>query len=346
MQLPLGRLTAALIAIVAIAAVAASVPIVVETPSDAGTGGSGGGVPEVNGSETESVGPTSAIIVRAVGFAALVLVILALLAFVLHDRRKLLRTLVTVSALTAIIVIISYLALRAMDAAANNPREPPDVAMPNGTLDGSSDSGDARGASRSPVLRAAEVLGLGIVVLGLVLVGLAARYRLRGADDADADPGATADVRTVAGDAADRIETESVESVENAVYEAWYRMTTYLPVEDPETSTPGEFAAAAIDAGLDRSDVEELTDLFESVRYGPETASTVTERRAVEILRRIESAYADSETAPAADGSWNRDRSGSGVTPPAATETDDDESTAGRAGGSADTDARREGDNR
>ena len=64
---------------------------------------------------------------------------------------------------------------------------------------------------------------------------------------------------------------------------------------DPEISqelpTPGEFAAAAVDAGIDREDVVELTGLFERVRYGSEAATADREARALDALRRIDDQY-------------------------------------------------------
>jgi len=69
-------------------------------------------------------------------------------------------------------------------------------------------------------------------------------------------------------------------------------MTDLLEVAHPEASTPEDFADAAVEAGMRREDVEELTDLFRTVRYGPEGATPGREQRAVEALRRIESTYA------------------------------------------------------
>jgi len=102
--------------------------------------------------------------------------------------------------------------------------------------------------------------------------------------------GDAAAVGRAAGRAADRIEDS--EGVGNGVYRAWVEMTRHLDVEHPESSTPSEFAAAAAEAGLDGDDVEELTWLFEEVRYGGREATADRESRAVEALRRIESAYA------------------------------------------------------
>ena len=69
------------------------------------------------------------------------------------------------------------------------------------------------------------------------------------------------------------------------------RMTAALDVDSPGTTTPREFQRTAVEAGMDRSDVAELTELFESVRYGGLEPTDERERRAVETLRRIESDY-------------------------------------------------------
>ena len=100
-------------------------------------------------------------------------------------------------------------------------------------------------------------------------------------------------VGRAAGAAADRIAEEADAS--NEVYRAWAEMTEYLAVEGPESSTPAEFAAAAVDAGMAPDDVRELTELFEAVRYGTDDATEEREERALAALRRIETAYAEAE---------------------------------------------------
>ena len=97
-------------------------------------------------------------------------------------------------------------------------------------------------------------------------------------------------VGRLAGTAADRIDAADVDA-ENEVYRAWRRMTAALDVDSPGTTTPREFQRTAVEAGMDRSDVAELTELFESVRYGGLEPTDEQERRAVETLRRIESDY-------------------------------------------------------
>lgn len=93
---------------------------------------------------------------------------------------------------------------------------------------------------------------------------------------------------SVAGDIADRL--EQPDSEENLVFTAWAELTGFVDVESPRSATPIEFAEAAIDAGMDPAHVEELTDLFQKVRYGGEESEPF-EDRAVTVLRRIETAY-------------------------------------------------------
>jgi hypothetical protein len=132
--------------------------------------------------------------------------------------------------------------------------------------------------------------------------------------DPEEDQPDVAAVARTAGEAADRIEADA--DTDNEVYRAWVEMTRHLAVEHPQSSTPAEFAAAAVDAGMARGDVEELTDLFEAVRYGGEPATRERESRAVAALRRIEATYADADSDTDGDGTdpdgTGRNGSGSG----------------------------------
>ncbi|MFT4891933.1 MAG: hypothetical protein ACI9YT_002870 [Halobacteriales archaeon] len=113
-------------------------------------------------------------------------------------------------------------------------------------------------------------------------------------EDEDDESADTTDLETigrVAGRAADRI--DQIESFENEVYRAWAEMTTELEVDHPRSSTPGEFARVAVDAGMAQEDVDRLTELFEAVRYGGRAPTEERERTAIETLRRIENQYAD-----------------------------------------------------
>ena len=132
----------------------------------------------------------------------------------------------------------------------------------------------------------------------VLLVGLYLFSDVRTGTDEDETPDRTDEERRsaigrAAGRAADRIE-DSVD-VKNEVYRAWHEMTDHLDVDSPESSTPGEFADAAVDAGMTGDDVAELTTLFEEVRYGGRDPTEDREERAVDALRRIETAYAGDE---------------------------------------------------
>ncbi|WP_141212635.1 DUF4129 domain-containing protein, partial [Halorubrum sp. Ea8] len=100
------------------------------------------------------------------------------------------------------------------------------------------------------------------------------------------------EVGRTAGAAADRIERSDAD---NGVYRAWRDMTEALDVDRPASSTPAEFAAAAVDAGVDAEPVGDLTAVFERVRYGGEEATEERERRAAEALRRIEERHGGAE---------------------------------------------------
>lgn len=138
------------------------------------------------------------------------------------------------------------------------------------------------------------LVGLGVALVAAVaLLFVSSSGTDPESEEATAEPDPDPDVEAVgraAGEAADRI--ESATDVDNEVYRAWREMTTHLDVSNPESSTPAEFAGAAVDAGMSRDDVAELTSLFEAVRYGGESPTEERERRAVEALRRIEREYA------------------------------------------------------
>ncbi|MFB6219827.1 MAG: DUF4129 domain-containing protein [Halolamina sp.] len=165
-----------------------------------------------------------------------------------------------------------------------------------------STAGGSMGDAADAVASQPSIL-LGIVLV--VLVGAAVLLLFVATGDAGEEPEETEEMPSepempdigaigrAAGDAADRIVGEA--DAENEVYRAWAEMTDYLAVEGPESSTPAEFAEAAIDAGMAPDDVRELTDLFEAVRYGTEEATADREARAVAALRRVEDGYAEGE---------------------------------------------------
>lgn len=175
-------------------------------------------------------------------------------------------------------------------ALANASNESPGVG--DGTGDG---EGDSRTVPELPLALLAIVAILAAALVGGVLVNRESDddvdpFESDAAalvdDEADVDVEAFGDV---AGRAADRI--ERTDELDNEIYRAWVEMTGHLDVEHPASSTPGEFADAAIAAGVAPDDVAELTELFERVRYGHDDPTTERERRAIDALRRIESQY-------------------------------------------------------
>lgn len=174
------------------------------------------------------------------------------------------------------------------------PAPPEEVNETDGGGSGTSGDGDNGVFSMGPIL---FVLG----VITAIFVGGLFATREAGDDDdpapAEADPEPdehtdAAAVASAAGRAADRIDTAGGDDVDNEIYRAWQEMTELLEVSRPESSTPREFADAAIDAGLEREHVDELTRLFEDVRYGDAETTPAMEERALEVLRQIEDTYA------------------------------------------------------
>jgi hypothetical protein len=205
-------------------------------------------------------------------------------------RREALRTVLAIGLVLAALVALLRLLSPPTDLTTAGPG--------TGVLFG----GGGGGTGGQGTARPEPPLSVVLLVTGLAVAGAAAALvRTRGEADDDETAGTDADRRgpdaaavgRVAARAADRV--ESGDDVDNAVYRTWREMTDLLDVESPETTTPGEFAAVAVEAGLGRDDVEELTGLFEDVRYGETSPSAARERRAVAVFRRIERRYAEDE---------------------------------------------------
>lgn len=154
-------------------------------------------------------------------------------------------------------------------------------------------AGGADGAVASPNLPT-ELFALVVGVLtlgGLGLLYVMARQEdeIVPVEQEQDDEPTTDSFAEAAGRAADRIESANV-PVDNAVYQAWWEMTNLLNIENPKTVAPYEFAEEAIELGLDRDDVTELTQLFTEVRYGGKDPDT-REEDALQVLRTIEEKY-------------------------------------------------------
>lgn len=219
-----------------------------------------------------------------------VIAALAVIAYVIIYWREALGIILAGVALLGLVFLLSQFL-----SSPAPPPSPPMMEPGNGSIFGGGGGGGSDTTQPSP-----PSLML-LLILGLALVGaVVALFRTTTGDGDDSpeepDDGDTnaAAVGRAAGRAADRLEAEA--DVDNEVYRTWQEMTELLDVDDPGTSTPGEFAAAAVKAGLGRDDVGELTRLFEDVRYGNQQPSDEHERRAIAVFRRIEDRYAEDDS--------------------------------------------------
>jgi len=73
----------------------------------------------------------------------------------------------------------------------------------------------------------------------------------------------------------------------NEVDRLWLRMVRGLDVDDPETTTPTEFAREAVRDGMDSDGVRALTGVFEEVRYGDTGVTEDRKRRARAGYRKL-----------------------------------------------------------
>ncbi len=281
----------AALAVLAVAFAAATLDSTVTTqpsgPDGPGSGegsGTGGLAPPESG---DSPGTTLQIpFLSELLVLIAVLTALAILAYLYLHWRSVLRVVVGLAVLLGLLTLLAqFLSVQAT---------PPATSLP-APIDGSPAGGGGGGESTQP----SPFPLLATFVFGVVLVGsltALVRGRSESSGETTSAPETTdgvdaAAVGRAAGQAADTL--EATEDVENEVYRAWREMTELLDVDDPETSTPTEFADAAIDAGMGRADVRELTRLFRTVRYGTVEPDEDHERRAIDVLRRIEARYAE-----------------------------------------------------
>ncbi|WP_440771623.1 DUF4129 domain-containing protein [Natronorubrum sp. DTA28] len=306
----LRRLAVAACAIVAIALVAATIRSPLETGGDGTGGGSGGGEgdgvgqpapPESGGDVTVPPFLEYLIVLLLVIFA------LALVWYLLAHRREAVKLIAIGLVVLSVTAVLVYAMMSVLPFAAGE-FEPPEQFSESG------EGGDGEGSSGSEEdtsISTGPIFVLLALLTAIFLGGLFLSRESGGAedrrsgsdlatDDARIDGETTAAVGTAAGAAADRL--EETDEFDNAVYRAWKEMTEPLEVARPDSSTPREFARAATDVGMDRTDVDELTRLFEDVRYGDAPTTPEREARAIEVLRRIEAEYADASDADSSDG--------------------------------------------
>lgn len=282
-------LGAALLGVVALALAAATLTSTVSDPRGGAPGGPEGDGPGFFPTPEPPEPPAEFIDLPLLGDLLTVLLVVGVLlavAYALVHRREALRTLV-------LVVVLAALAYLLFEALAGLSGGGGTGGLPLGGSDGVLGSGGEERSSATE-LPAPPVLLLAIFAFAF-LVAVAAVLRSTGGDAAsDAPPDQPGDVAAVgraAGRAADRIREGT--HADNEVYRAWREMTGLLDVPNPESSTPGEFADAAVAAGMTAGDVDELTRLFESVRYGGVDPDRSLERRALSAFDRIEASYAE-----------------------------------------------------
>ena len=299
----LGVVSLAVLAILAIAVGAAAVDAPTRTAGSGPTVGEGSGVLPGEG-RTFDLGQslpepadTTAFPSAVLGvLGAVVLAAFLVSLYVLRDELGLaeLKTVAVLSVVFGITLTVLYVLLQLLggsDGAENGSGAFGEGAL---SLGGGGGSSSLDGAARSLTVDS-PLLAVAAAAVLLVAIGFLVRSGRATAEDGDDEgPSPTAGPATpnvaelgrTAGTAADRIADGA--SVDNEIYRAWREMTEQLPMENPRSRTPREFARAATDAGMAREDVAALTDVFRAVRYGGTDVTAEREALAVAALRRIE----------------------------------------------------------
>ncbi|AEH35384.1 DUF4129 domain-containing protein [Halopiger xanaduensis] len=317
------RLLAAVSAIAAIALAAATIENPLETGGSEGVGPGEGGGPGQQPMPTQPVaGGDAPPFLEYLVYAVLIIIAVALVWYLLAYRRDAVKMIAVVLAVCLVGALLFAFLFQGFspELDAQPIEEPATVNNSSGGGDFGSGEGETDSFSTGPLLFVLSVI-TAIFVGGLLV------SRRGGNSESDAPPVVenepdesgteAAAVGSAAGRAADRIDGAATD-VDNEIYRAWKEMTALLEVDRPDSSTPREFATAAVEAGIDREYVGELTRLFEEVRYGDVETTSEMETRAVDVLRRIEDEYAagdergDRTDGGTDDAGTGRDASGGG----------------------------------
>ncbi|MCU4752127.1 DUF4129 domain-containing protein [Halobacteria archaeon AArc-curdl1] len=306
------RLVVALAVIASIGFIAATIADPIDPAGSPGTGpadepGPGEQIPDTEMDEQPSGElPT---FLEYLLYALVAIAGIALVWYLLYFRREAVKAGAVLLLASTIIIAVIYLLLQLGNAPelGGAPNETVNETPEVGGGDPGADTERETDNQVPPILAAVGLLAF-IFIAGLLLSN-------RSPGDGDTSTESAADteptddqlaVASAAGRAADRIDDAHSSALDNEVYRAWREMTDSLEVDRPETTTPGEFADAAVGAGLAREHVDELTKLFQDVRYGHEETTEARERRAVSILREIEDTYGDGEEVDESD-EWGTD---------------------------------------
>jgi hypothetical protein len=229
------------------------------------------------------------------------LALLASLVYMaVYDRRRLAVFLGILVVIVLFGLLIQQLELQPADS---NPTGTPSGGGESGESDEGSGSergtGGGSGQAEDNTAVAVPALLLGVVFLVLLFISYLLVDRTvtepGPAETEESEPQEPTALGEIAGQAADRIEGggDHTTAADNEVYRAWQEMTAQLDIERGETTTPREFEARATEVGMAADDVRELRRLFEDIRYGGESPTDDRERRAVTVLRRVETRYGE-----------------------------------------------------
>jgi len=173
--------------------------------------------------------------------------------------------------------------------------------------DGNGSGGIAEvGPSVPPIFLVGGFAVLFVGVAAVLYISSGSREYVPEDEDEEEEEADVADIAAAAAAAAERLEARDAD-VDNEVYRAWWDMTQLLNVSSPETYTPGQFAEAAVELGIDEEHVDALTTLFEEVRYGHRDPEA-REQRAIDVFREIEQ-YGERAADSAADADVGSDGS-------------------------------------
>lgn len=294
----LGPALVALLAIIALAIGASAL----DTRSAGGTFGSGGGSGGIGEGSTFGLGQSSPeapsaevtfpTIIFKLLFVALLIGFLVSL-YLWRDARRNLGKIVTVMVILLGVVAMILLYGNLRPGSKSNSSGGAGIANESIAVPG----GGSGSASTEALSVTSDPLLLALAVAFALVIGVVIIFRFRDDDSTleseskAEDPETMTELGRAAGRAADRIADDADADTENEVYRAWQEMTDQLAVSNPRSQTPGEFAHVATDAGMASEDVDELTDLFCTVRYGGSDPTEERETRAVSALRRIEDEY-------------------------------------------------------
>ncbi len=286
MREPLRAAIIGLFAVVAIAVLAAGLETttLIGDPGE-GEPGRGTGAGVTGGGVTS--GPGEAVAIPYLPTLVSILIVVAVIMFVAITFvywREALLLLLSVLLFVGVVLVLHWVFVG------------PDSSFLPPLIEPVTDPGGAGGGDGTDTVAPPAMVVLLLVGVGL-LVAVALHTLVRrdpsipagSGEDAGPDTKRADAVGAAAGRAADRLASGT--DVENEVFRAWRDMTALLDVTNPETSTPGEFAQAAVASGIDEADVETLTRLFEDVRYGETAATSTYEDQALETFRRIEARY-------------------------------------------------------